>query len=71
MNIDYENLIYACVKVDLAKFGDEQYNRSNLLYSKSENYKALSAVNELQYAYTTDTGVLSQFVGYSTPLIRL
>lgn len=63
--IDYENFIYASGKVDLAKFGDEQYNRSNLLYSESENYKALSAVNELQYAYTTDTGVLSQFVGYS------
>jgi hypothetical protein len=25
----------------------------------------MSAVNELQYAYTTDTSVLSQYVGYS------
>ncbi len=27
--------------------------------------KVLSAVNELQYAYTTDTSVLSQYIGYS------
>ena len=31
----------------------------------SAQYKALSAVNELQYAYTTDTSVLSQYLGYS------
>ncbi len=27
--------------------------------------KVLSAVNELQFAYTTDTSVLSQYIGYS------
>lgn len=31
----------------------------------SSYYKAMSAVNELQYAYTTDTGVLSEYVGYT------
>ena len=28
-------------------------------------YKAMSAVNELQFAYTTDTGVLSNYIGYT------
>jgi hypothetical protein len=28
-------------------------------------YLVMSAVNELQYAYTTDTGILSYYVGYS------
>lgn len=67
--IDYSNFIYTSGKVnfgsDAAKT-TEQYNRTHLLEKKdSVQYKALSAVNELQYAYTTDTGVLSQYVGYS------
>lgn len=70
--IDYSNFVYAGGKV---KFNgtengsyvrdDEAYNRANLLNKESKQYKALSAVNELQYAYTTDTGVLSQYIGYS------
>ena len=31
----------------------------------SAAYKAMSAVNELQYAYTTDTAVLSDYIGYA------
>ena len=31
----------------------------------SDRYKAMAAVNELQFAYTTDTGILSQYLGYS------
>ena len=33
--------------------------------SDSDQYKAMSAVNELQFAYTTDTSVLSNYIGYS------
>ena len=36
-----------------------------MLARDNARYKAMSAVNELQYAYTTDTGVLSQYIGYS------
>ncbi len=61
--INYENFIYAEGKVNFTE--DEAYNRANLLYSESDQYKVLSAVNELQYAYTTDTSVLSQYLGYS------
>ena len=63
-------------EVDYSKFRDgtgevdfgnqnEAYNRVNALNPDSDQYKALSAVNELQYAYTTDTSVLSQYLGYS------
>ena len=59
--IDYSLFTYATGKV---KF-DEAYNSANLMNPDSPYYKAMSAVNELQYAYTTDTGVLSNYVGYS------
>lgn len=60
--IDYSKLIYAIGKVD---FGDEGFDRANLMNPESKQYKAMSAVNELQFAYTTDTGVLSNYIGYS------
>jgi len=63
--IDYENFVYATGKVDFGTNNTEAYNRANLLDKNSAQYKVLSAVNELQYAYTTDTGVLSQHIGYS------
>lgn len=68
--INYSNFIYATGSVGFTNT-DDAYNRENFLKKDGENsqaseqYKALSAVNELQYAYTTDTGVLSQYVGYS------
>lgn len=65
--IDYNNFIYMTGKVDLQISSDADF-RSNLLNKDSRQYKALSAVNELQYAYTTDTGVLSQYIGYSVTL---
>lgn len=58
--IDYSNFIYASGKVN---FGTP--NKTDLLNVTTAQYKAMSAVNELQFAYTTDTGVLSQFIGYS------
>lgn len=61
--INYENFVYASGKVDLGVSG-VQY-RGNIFNKESACYKALSAVNELQYAYTTDTGVLSEYLGYS------
>ena len=58
--IDYSKFMYACGKVDLGTFV-----ASDLMNENSSYYKAMSAVNELQYAYTTDTGVLSEYVGYT------
>lgn len=58
--IDYSKFIYAAGKVSFSDFAaDSIYNE------QSDCYKAMSAVNELQYAYTTDTGVLSQYIGYN------
>ena len=57
--IDYSKFIYAEGTVSFDK------DPSNLMYSESDQYKAMSAVNELQFAYTTDTSVLSNYVGYS------
>ncbi|MDE6666997.1 MAG: hypothetical protein K2K38_01455 [Clostridia bacterium] len=63
--IDYSNFVYTTGKVNFGENKTEEYNRANLLWKESKQYAALSAVNELQYAYTTDTGVLSQYLGYS------
>ncbi|MDE6001592.1 MAG: hypothetical protein K2G96_04670, partial [Clostridia bacterium] len=59
-DIDYSNFLYASGKVNLGSF-----NRADLFNAETNQYKAMSAVNELQFAYTTDTSVLSQYVGYS------
>ena len=61
--IDYTKFLYAYGKVNLGGF-----NSRDLFYAdntSSNQYKAMSAVNELQFAYTTDTSVLSQYAGYT------
>ena len=58
--IDYSKFMYAYGKVDLGTFV-----ASDLTNPDSDYYKAMSAVNELQYAYTTDTSVLSEYIGYT------
>lgn len=66
--IDYKNFIYANGKVTFNQKPDEKQYRGNILNKESAQYKALAAVNELQYAYTTDTSVLSEYLGYSVTL---
>lgn len=58
--IDYSKFVYATGKVSL-----ENTDRDDMYVSTSDRYKAMAAVNELQFAYTTDTGILSQYLGYS------
>jgi hypothetical protein len=58
--IDYSKFVYA---TGLVTFGGT--NKNSMLVTSSAQYKAMAAVNELQYAYTTDTSVLSQYIGYS------
>lgn len=61
---DYSKFIYAEGKVDFGT-ATQQDTRENVLKKDSAQYKALSAVNELQFAYTTDTAILSTYLGYS------
>lgn len=58
--IDYSRFVYATGSVS-------NLNASKLdaLNKETRQYKAMAAVNELQYAYTTDTSVLSQYIGYT------
>ena len=57
--IDYSLFTYAKGKVEF------DFNNKSLLNPVTDQYKAMSAVNELQFAYTTDTSVLSNYIGYS------
>lgn len=57
---DYKNFVYYAGKVEL---GD--VNASDFFYAESNSYKALSAVNELMFAYSTDTGCLNSYMGYA------
>lgn len=59
--VDYSKLVYATGKVSLGA----NANKENMFDATTNRYKAMAAVNELQYAYTTDTGVLSQYIGYT------
>lgn len=59
--IDYSRFVYATGSVNL----QGQDGKRDMFDKSSNRYKAMAAVNELQYAYTTDTGVLSQYIGYS------
>jgi len=63
--IDYSKLVYATGRVNFDKTEETNTSNTDMFTEKSERYKVTSAVNELQYAYTTDTGVLSQYIGYS------
>lgn len=65
--IDYNNFIYAKGSVNVGS-GDTKSYKGDLLQSDSAQYKALAAINELQYAYTTDVSVLSEYLGYSVKL---
>ena len=58
--IDYSKFVYATGKVNL-----ENTSKEDMYVATSDRYKAMAAVNELQFAYTTDTGILSQYLGYS------
>jgi len=58
--VDYSKFIYYENKLDFGSTTNDNY-----LAKGSASYKALSAMNELQFAYTTDTGILNKYFGYS------
>ncbi len=75
--INYSNFIYTKGKVELTQTdksfafatGRTKAADGEWINGEADDaYKALSAVNELQYAYTTDTGILSRYAGYTVTL---
>ena len=59
--VDYSKFTYYTGKVS---FG-EDVKASDFLNRESQQYKALSAVNELLFAYSTDPGSLNSYMGYA------
>ncbi len=58
---DYSKFVYYEGKVN---FTETQTN-AGFFNPETQQYKALSAVNELMFAYSTDTGCLNTYMGYS------
>lgn len=59
--IDYSKAIYYTGQVA----GVSNVSAAEWMVKKSVSYKALSAFNELMFAYSTDTGCLNTYLGYS------
>lgn len=58
--VDYSKFIYYTGKVEL-----ENTDRAQYFYAENnDSYAALSAVNELMFAYSTDPGCLNSYMGY-------
>ena len=58
--VDYSNFTYYTGKFDLG-----EVKAADFLNRASTQYKALSAVNELLFAYSTDPGSLNSYMGYA------
>ena len=58
--VDYSKFMYYKGKADLGQVSAKDYFNPN-----SNVYKAVSAVNELMFAYSTDTGCLNTYLGYA------
>ena len=59
------NIYYKGSVAGVADVSKADYLRENMV-----SYKALSAVNELMFAYSTDTGCLNDYYGYSIESIE-
>lgn len=58
----FSDFVYYEGRVDLT---DDEKNPANHFVESNNAYKALSAVNELMFAYSTDTGCLNTYFGYA------
>ena len=58
--IDYSGFVYA-----EGNFNLTQVDAADYFNAETDAYKALSAVNELMFAYSTDTGCLNKYMGYA------
>ena len=61
----FSNFVYYEGQVDLREDDEENPNPANHFVESKKAYKALSAVNELMFAYSTDTGCLNTYFGYA------
>ena len=59
--VDYSKFIYYTGKVNLTNKDRSQY----FYAEQNDSYAALSAVNELMFAYSTDPGCLNSYMGYA------
>ena len=59
--VDYSKFMYYEGKVNLENTNAADYFKAE----DNDAYKALSAVNELMFAYSTDTGCLNTYMGYA------
>ncbi len=57
--VDYSKFVYYQGQVTLTDQSADNYFNPN-----TDAYKALSAVNELMFAFSTDTGCLNKYMGY-------
>lgn len=57
--VDYSNFVYRAGKVNV------EANPGNYFKADTDLYKLLSYANELMFAYSTDTGCLNKYMGYS------
>ncbi len=60
-SVDYSKFVYYVGQV-----GGLNVNANNLQVDDNAAYTAMSAFNELQFAYSTDPGALSTYLGYTT-----
>ncbi len=60
---DYEKFIYEKGKVDWD--GGFHYNANEMFVAGTEENQVLSVINELSFAYNTDTAGLNTYLGYS------
>ena len=67
--VDYSKFVYYTNKVTLSNTSPADFfNKEKKVGEetvKNDSYLALSAVNELMFAYSTDTGCLNSYMGYS------
>ncbi len=62
--IDYSKFVYYVGRIGGLE-GENAFSANNALADNNAAYTALSAFNELQFAYSTDTGCLNTYLGYS------
>ncbi len=62
--IDYSKFLYYEGKVTLENTARKDFFYAGTEEKKNDSYLALSAVNELMFAYSTDTGCLNTYMGY-------
>ncbi len=62
---DYSEFIYYEGKADVGEVTLDNYFAPMIGENENKAYKAVAAVNELMFAYSTDPGCLNTYLGYS------